>query len=181
MKFEQLQIGGAFLLRPELREDDRGFFARTACEREFRDHGISARFVQDSVSYNRRRGTLRGMHLQAPPHEEEKLVSCSQGSIYDVIVDLRPDSPTHCRWFAATLTATGLEALFIPKGCAHGFITLIDDSVVRYSISEFYAPGSTRGFRFDDPAFGIQWPLPPEVISPRDLEYARYDPSRAGQ
>jgi dTDP-4-dehydrorhamnose 3,5-epimerase len=175
MIFEETKVLGAFLVRTEPARDERGFFARVFCEREFEAQGLNARFVQDSVSYNRVRGTLRGMHFQAPPHEEDKLVSCSSGSIYDVVIDLRPGSPSYRRWAAATLTAVGLEALYIPKGCAHGFITLEDDTTVRYCISEFYSPGSGRGVRFDDPAFAISWPTRPAVISERDLLYPPFE------
>jgi dTDP-4-dehydrorhamnose 3,5-epimerase len=174
MIFSQTAIPGAFLIRPEPIEDDRGFFARTYSIDEFRSHGLDPEVVQRSLSFNRRRGTLRGMHLQLAPHAENKLVSCSQGEIYDVIVDLRRDSPTHRRWIAARLSAVGLEALFIPQGCAHGFITLADDTVVRYDISAPYAPTSARGLRFDDPAFGIEWPFAPVVVNPRDLGFPPY-------
>lgn len=174
MLFSATEIAGAFLIRPERREDERGFFARTWCEREFTEHGIDPRIVQHSVSFNRRRGTLRGMHFQAPPHAENKLVSCSAGSIFDVIVDLRADSPSYRRWLGFNLTAENLDALFVPGGCAHGFITLADDTVVRYDISEFHSPGAERGIRYDDPAFGVVWPLAPVVISPRDLGFPPY-------
>lgn len=177
MIFEETKIPGAFLIRPERREDERGFFARTFCLREFAERGIDSRVVQRSVSVNLRRGTLRGMHYQAPPHRENKLVSCSRGSIYDVIVDLRRDSPSYRQWLAVTLTADSFDALFVPAGCAHGFITLEDDSVVRYDISEFHAPDAERGARFDDPAFGIEWPLSPAVISPRDLAFPPFTES----
>jgi dTDP-4-dehydrorhamnose 3,5-epimerase len=174
MIFDETRIAGAFLIRPQPIDDERGFFARTFCEREFAEHGISSRMVQRSVSSNRRRGTLRGMHFQAAPHLEDKLVSCGRGKIYDVIIDLRRDSPSYRKWLAFTLTADGLEALFVPAGCAHGFITLEDDTVVRYEISHFYLPESARGLRFDDPAFGIDWPLAPVVISQRDLAFPPY-------
>jgi dTDP-4-dehydrorhamnose 3,5-epimerase len=174
MKFSATKIPGAFLIRPERLEDDRGFFARTFCEREFAAHGVESRIVQRSVSSNPRRGTLRGMHFQAPPYLENKVVSCSRGAIYDVIVDLRRDSSAYRQWVAVTLTADSFDALFVPKGCAHGFITLEDDTIVRYDMSEFHAPGSARGVRFDDPAFGIEWPLAPTVISPGDLAFPPY-------
>lgn len=174
MIFSETKIMGAVLIRPERREDDRGFFARTYCVDEFRAHGIDPLVVQRSVSFNRRRGTLRGMHFQAAPHLENKLVWCSRGEIYDVIVDLRRDSPSYRQWAAARLSGDGFEALFVPKGCAHGFITLQDDTSVRYDISSVYAPASTRGLRFDDPSFGIEWPFAPAVISPRDLAFPPY-------
>jgi dTDP-4-dehydrorhamnose 3,5-epimerase len=142
--------------------------------RELAEHGIDPQVVQRSVSYNKRRGTLRGMHYQTAPHEENKLVSCLRGSVFDVVLDLRPASATYRRWAGVTLTAEGFETLFIPKGCAHGFLTLTDDAVVHYEISSFYEPGSARGVRYDDPAFAIAWPMAPVVINTRDLSFARY-------
>ena len=178
MIFSDTKILGAFLIRAEPIEDERGFFARTYDSDEFRNRGLDPTIAQRSVSFNRRRGTLRGLHFQAAPHEENKLVWCSRGAIYDVIVDLRPASPTHRQWVAVTLSADGFEALFVPKGCAHGFITLEDETAVRYDISVPYAPASARGLRFDDPAFGVEWPFAPTVISPRDLAFAPYvDPA----
>jgi dTDP-4-dehydrorhamnose 3,5-epimerase len=174
MIFSETPIEGAFTVRPQPVEDDRGFFARTFCVQEFSEHGLDPTVVQRSVSYNRCRGTLRGMHLQVAPHEENKLVSCLRGSIYDVIVDLRTGSRSHGRWFGTTLTADSMEALFIPKGCAHGFITLVDDVMVHYEISGFYHPESARGLRYDDPRFGIKWPIAPSVINARDLDYPLY-------
>ncbi len=174
MIFSETKISGAFLIRPEPLGDERGFFARTYCVEEFRSHGLDPEIAQRSLSFNRQRGTLRGMHFQIAPHEESKLVSCSQGAICDVIVDLRRDSPTHRQWVAARLSADNFEALFVPPGCAHGFITLADNTVVRYEISAPYAPAFARGVRFDDPAFGIEWPFAPVVVSPRDLEFHPY-------
>jgi dTDP-4-dehydrorhamnose 3,5-epimerase len=159
------------LIRPERLEDERGFFARTFCVRELAEQGIDPAVVQRSVSYNRLRGTLRGMHFQVAPHEESKLVSCLRGSVHDVVLDLRPSSPSYRRWTAATLTADGFETLVVPRGCAHGFITLTDDAVVHYEISEFHHPESARGVRYDDPAFAIAWPMRPVVISARDRDY----------
>lgn len=171
MIFSSTSVEGAFLIRPERVEDERGFFARTYCVRELAEHGIDSQVVQRSVSYNRRRGTLRGMHFQVSPHEETKLVSCLRGSLYDVVIDLRPSSSTYRRWFAATLTADGFETLFVPKGCAHGFISLANDTVAHYEISEFHHPASARGVRYDDPAFGVEWPMSPLVINARDSGY----------
>jgi dTDP-4-dehydrorhamnose 3,5-epimerase len=175
MIFFETEIFGASLLRPERQEDERGFFARTFCVRELSDHGLDSGVVQRSVSSNSLRGTLRGMHYQASPNLENKFVSCSQGAIYDVIVDLRTDSPSYLRWQAFTLTAENLEILFVPGGCAHGFITTADNTVVRYEMSAFYVPDAARGIRFDDPAFAIQWPLEPTVISPRDLAFPPFE------
>jgi dTDP-4-dehydrorhamnose 3,5-epimerase len=171
MIFTKTEIPGAVLMRPERIDDERGFFARTFSVEEFGAQGLDTTVVQRSLSHNLRRGTLRGLHFQLAPHDENKLVSCSRGAIYDVAVDLRPDSPTFRRWISARLTAEGFEALFIPKGCAHGFITLEDDSTVRYDISATYTPAAARGYRYDDPAFGIEWPLAPAVVNARDLGY----------
>jgi dTDP-4-dehydrorhamnose 3,5-epimerase len=172
VNFATTGVEGALLVRPERLEDERGFFARTYCVDELTGAGIDPRVVQRSISYNRRRGTLRGLHYQAAPHEENKLVWCIRGSIFDVVIDVRPRSPTFRRWHAATLTDENFEGLFIPKGCAHGFLTLTDDVVVQYEISEYYHPESARGFRYDDPAFAIEWPFAPTVISARDQSYA---------
>ena len=138
------------------------------------EHGLDPQVVQRSVSYNRKRGTLRGMHYQAAPHEETKLVSCSRGEIYDVIIDLRPVSPSYRRWAAVTLTADNGYLLYIPRGCAHGFITLTDDAIVDYQISDFHHPESARGVRYDDPAFGVKWPFAPNVINARDSAWPDY-------
>ncbi|MEA2695899.1 MAG: dTDP-4-dehydrorhamnose 3,5-epimerase [Myxococcales bacterium] len=175
MIFTETKIPGAVLIRPQPSEDERGFFARTFCLREFAEHGIDSQVAQRSVSSNRRRGTLRGMHFQAAPHEENKLVFCSRGAIFDVIVDLRRDSPAYRQWLGVTLSADGLESLFVPAGCAHGFLTLADDCHVRYDISAFYVPEAARGLRYDDPAFAIEWPFAPVVISARDLAFPPFE------
>jgi len=151
--------------------DERGFFARAWCQREFAEHGLNPRLVQCNISYNPRRGTLRGMHYQAVPHSEAKLVRCTRGAIYDVIVDLRSDSPSYLRHFGVDLTAEGREMLYVPEGVAHGFLTLEDETEVFYQMSEFYAPEAARGVRWNDPAFGIRWPIEVAVISPRDAAY----------
>lgn len=174
MIFEPTAIPGAFLIKVQPARDMRGYFARTFCVEEFNAHGLDPRMVQGSVSFNKRRGTLRGMHYQVAPHSENKLVSCMHGSIYDVIVDLRRDSPMYLRWLSFTLAADSLDGLFIPAGCAHGFITLEDDCLVRYDISAFYQPAHARGVRYDDPTFAIDWPLAPTVVSPRDLSFPPY-------
>jgi dTDP-4-dehydrorhamnose 3,5-epimerase len=159
---------------PERAEDERGFFARTYCVRELAEHGIDATVVQRSLSYNRKRGTLRGMHYQGAPHGENKIVSVRRGAIFDVAIDLRRDSPTYKIWFGTTLTDEDARSLFIPKGCAHGFITLVDGTMVDYSISSFYEPSSAQGVRWDDPAFRVEWPLQPIVIADRDRRYADF-------
>ena len=155
----------------ELRTDARGFFARSFCQREFAEHGLCAHYPQCNISYNRQRGTLRGMHFNRTPYEEVKLVRCEAGAIYDVIVDLRPGSKTLGQWLGVELTAQNRRMLYIPKGFAHGFLTLRDETEVFYQMSEFFAPAAARGFRWNDPAFGIDGPAPVQVISYRDRDY----------
>ena len=171
MIFKETPLKGAYLIEPELHEDERGFFARTFCQEEFRKHGLNPRLMQCNVSYNRSRGTLRGMHYQTDPYAEAKLVRCSKGAIYDVIIDLRPGSPTFARWIAAELTGTNLRMIYIPEQFAHGFQTLEDDTEVLYQMSEVYAPECARGIRWNDPAFGIHWPPADRIISVRDNSY----------
>ncbi len=151
MRFQSTTLPGVFILELELRADERGFFARTWCQAEFEAHGLNPRLAQCSVSFNRKKGTLRGMHFQAAPHEECKVVRCTRGAIYDVVIDLRPDSPTRHQWMAAELTAENRRAFYIPEGFAHGFQTLVDDTEVFYQISEFYHPELARGVRWNDP------------------------------
>ncbi len=174
MKFEALSLAGAWLIEMERLEDDRGFFARSFCRREFEAHGLDPGVAQMNVSLNRRRGTLRGMHFQAAPREEAKVVRCTQGAIWDVIVDLRPGSPTFRQWYGAELSAQNRRSLYVPRGFAHGFQTLADDSEVLYLMSEFYHAESARGVRWNDPAFGIRWPIPDPQMSPRDASYAPF-------
>ena len=171
MKFVETALQGALIIHPELIEDERGFFARTFCRSEFEARGLDGELVQCSISFNRKKGTIRGMHLQLPPCEETRLVRCTRGAIYDVIVDLRPDSPTYCKWIAAELTEANRHQLYIPPGFAHGFQTLIDDCEVFYQMSAFYAPECSSGVRWDDPALKIEWPQPVTVISARDRSY----------
>ena len=168
MRFSPTDLAGAFLLDVEPLEDNRGFFARSFCHDEFRAHGLNPEFVQCNISFNYRRGTLRGMHFQVSPHAEAKVVRCTQGAIWDVIIDLRTDSPTRYRWFGVELSARTRRALYVPEGFAHGFQTLVDESEVLYLMSEFYHPECARGVRWDDPRFGIPWPLPDPVVSVRD-------------
>ncbi len=171
MIFTETKLKGAFIIEPEKLEDERGFFARTWCQREFLTRRLNGRLVQCNVSFNKQRGTLRGMHYQAPPHEEAKLVRCTRGSIYDVIIDLRPASSTFKQWVAVELTADNRRMIYIPEGIANGFQTLEDNSEVFYQMSEFYAPESARGVRWNDPAFAIQWPEAQRIISQRDQNY----------
>lgn len=171
MRFEPTPVAGAYLIHPERHADARGHFARTYCDREFAARGLHTRWVQCNTSFNHARGTLRGMHFQADPHGEEKLVRCVRGAIHDVIVDLRPDSPTRFRQAAATLDAENGCQFYIPRGCAHGFLTLADNTEVTYQMGNFHEPAAARGFRHDDPAFAIAWPEPVRVISDRDRDY----------
>lgn len=177
MIFTESSLPGAFLIDPAPISDERGFFARTYCDEEFAAKGVGMQLRQCSVSYNTQKGTLRGLHYQGPPHEEHKLVRCTAGAIFDVIVDIRPHSPHYRRWFATHLSAQNRRSLFIPPGFAHGFITLSDDAEVYYMISVPHAPQYAQGFRWSDPAFSIQWPLAPSVISPRDAAYPLLDAS----
>ena len=168
MKFAPTELRDAVLIEMEKHRDDRGFFARTMCVEEFAQAGLETAYPQSSQSYNARAGTLRGMHFQKAPHAETKLVRCVRGAVHDVIIDLRPDSPTHMRWQGFDLSAENGLSLYIPKGFAHGFQTLVDETDVLYQISYAYVPGVGCGVRYDDPAFGIAWPLPVSVISERD-------------
>jgi dTDP-4-dehydrorhamnose 3,5-epimerase len=198
MLFTETKLKGAYLIEIQKNEDERGFFARSYCFREFEEHGLNPRVVQCNISYNAKKGTVRGMHYQIPPYEEAKLVRCTAGGIYDVIIDLRPYSATYCQWFGVELAAGGslltahdpqsgaacslhaapcsplsarYRMLYIPQGFGHGFITLEDSTEVFYQMSEFYAPDSARGIRWNDPVFGIEWPLEPKMISERDQSY----------
>ncbi len=171
MIFRELEIAGAYVLGTERHEDERGFFARTFCRREFEDLGLEGAVAQCNVSFNHRRGTVRGMHYQAPPSEEVKLVRCTRGAIWDVILDLRPESASFKRHVAVELDAESRKSLYIPAGVAHGFQTLVDGAEVFYQMSEFYDPSAARGVRWNDPAFSITWPEKITVISERDLAF----------
>ena len=175
MIFRATPLPGAFLVELDPHVDSRGLFARSFCEREFAEHGLATRYPQGNVSWNRSRGTLRGLHWQAAPRAEAKLVRCTAGAIHDVIVDLRRGSPTRLRWFAAELDAKSRLSLYVPAGFAHGFLTLADESEVSYLMSESHAPEASRGLRFDDPRLGIAWPASPSVISEQDLGHPAFD------
>ncbi len=168
MIFRPTPLEGVWIVDLEPHTDERGFFARAFCAREFAGHGLDAAFVQCNLSRNRRRGTLRGLHWQAPPREEAKLVRVVRGAIFDAVVDIRPGSPTFRQAFTLRLEDESGRALYVPRGCAHGFLTLEDDTDVFYLMSDFFAPELARGARWDDPAFAIPWPEPPRYISPRD-------------
>jgi dTDP-4-dehydrorhamnose 3,5-epimerase len=172
MKFTETWLARAFLIDIESREDERGFFARTFCRREFEEHGLEPNLVQCSISFNHRKGTIRGIHFQRPPYQETKIVRCTAGAIFDVIVDLRADSPTFLKYLAVELTAENRRALYVPKDFAHGFQTLADETEVSYQMSEFYAPNSAAGFRWNDPLLAIEWPVPVSVISQQDASYS---------
>lgn len=171
MQFLQTDIAGAFIIEMKKIADDRGFFGRAWCSEESRKRGLSDRIVQINTGVSTRAGTLRGMHYQASPHAEVKVVQCTRGSVYDVAVDLRPDSPTFKRWAAVELTDRNYRSFYIPEGCAHGYLTLSDDAVLTYTTSQSYAPAAAKGVRFDDPAFGIHWPGDIRVISTADRSW----------
>jgi dTDP-4-dehydrorhamnose 3,5-epimerase len=175
MIFTATELPGAWIVDIDRRDDERGFFARSWCQEEFEARNLNPRQVQSSISRSRRKGTLRGLHYQAGPYAEAKLVRCTMGAIYDVIVDLRSDSPMYCRYFGAVLTADNHRALYVPEGFAHGFLTSADNSEVLYQMSEFYHPEAARGVRWNDPAFAIAWPGFPDVISDRDSSYPDFN------
>jgi dTDP-4-dehydrorhamnose 3,5-epimerase len=169
--FTETGLKGAFILDLEPREDERGFFARSWCREEFEAHGLNPALAQCNVSFNKRRGTLRGMHYQADPFGEAKLVRCTAGSVYDVIIDLRPGSPTFKQHVGELLSAANHRMMYVPEGFAHGFQTLEDDTEVFYQMSQFYSPTHARGVRYDDPAFGIQWKMADALMADRDRTY----------
>jgi len=171
MKLVKTSLKDAYLIEPELQSDERGFFARAWCQQEFSQWGLNPHLVQCNISFNRKQGTLRGLHYQVAPYEEVKLIRCTMGCIYDVIVDIRPHSPTFKQWFGIELSADNRTMLYVPEGFAHGFQTLIDHSEVFYQMSEFYKPASARGIRWDSPLFNIQWPLEPTAISEKDKQF----------
>ena len=176
MKFTATDLPGAYLIDLEPIADERGFFARTWCREEFAEHGLNAAVAQCNVSFNRQQGTLRGMHFQVAPYEEAKLVRCTMGAIFDVIVDLRPESPTYTQHLGVELTSGNRRALFVPEGCAHGFQTLVDDSEVFYQMSRSYVAGAACGVRWDDPTLDIAWPEHERIISERDQQWPDFNP-----
>ncbi len=174
MIFSKTAIPDAFLISLNRNEDERGFFARTFCRSEFTEHGLVSDLVQCSISFNKQKGTLRGMHFQKPPYEETKIVRCTMGALFDVIIDLRPDSPTFKQWLSFELNAENRSMLYIPQGLAHGFLTLEDNTEVFYQMSDRYVPESAAGVRWNDAAFGIQWPETPHIISMKDQQYTDF-------
>lgn len=177
MKFIETKLKGAYVIELEKREDDRGFFARSFCMDEYAKLGLSNKVMQINNSLNKYKGTLRGMHYQISPKQEDKIVRCIKGAIYDVIIDLRPDSDTFCDWFGIELSETNRKSLFVPKGCAHGYISLADDSEILYLVTENYSPEFERGIRWNDPKFDIKWPIKPNEISEKDNAHPFFDPN----
>jgi dTDP-4-dehydrorhamnose 3,5-epimerase len=178
MIFNKTTLEGVYLIDIEKHQDERGFFARTWCRREFEEHSLNPQLVQCNLSYNKKRGTLRGMHFQAALYEEAKLVSCTQGAIFDVVIDMRSGSPTFKSYLSVTISAEAHNMLYVPEGFSHGFLTLTEDTYVYYQMSEYYTPEYARGVRWDDPAFGIKWPENVNVISERDANYPDFIDSR---
>jgi dTDP-4-dehydrorhamnose 3,5-epimerase len=179
--FTPTDIDGAFIIDIDRLEDDRGFFARSYCRREFEERGLNPDLVQCNISFNKAEGTLRGLHSQAKPHQEAKVMRCTRGALFDVILDLRPDSPTWLKHVAVELTPENHKMLYAPEGVFHGFLTLAENTEIFYQMSEFYVPGVDLGVRWNDPAFGISWPAEPAVISDRDSSYADFDPAVFGR
>lgn len=177
MRYSETPLSGVYVLDLEPVEDHRGFFARTYCEDEFRDRGLETHFAQASIAFSSRRGTLRGMHYQRDPHAEVKLLRCTRGAVYDVVIDLRPDSRTLRRWFAAELSAANRRMLYAPHGFAHGYLTLEDETEISYQMSAPYHADAAAGVRWNDPAFGVQWPFDPIVMAERDRSYPDFHPS----
>ena len=174
MQFIETKLPGAYIINLDTLEDDRGFFARAFCQKEFEENGLRSNIAQCNLSFNHKKGTLRGMHYQVKPYEEVKMVRCTQGKILDVIIDLRKDSATYKKWIGVELTAENNRMLYVPEGFAHGYQTLEDNSVVYYQVTEFYQPGSERGIRWNDPAFNIDWPLEISFISDKDNSHPDY-------
>ncbi len=168
MIFTETKIKGVYFIDPEFQNDDRGFFARSFCKDEFRNHGLETDIVQCSISFNKKKGTLRGMHYQSPPFEETKIVSCPKGSIFDVAVDLRTNSPTYGKWVGTDLNDKNCKMMYIPKGCAHGFQTLKENSMVYYQMTEFFHPEAAHGVKWNDPRFKIEWPIQDLIMSNKD-------------
>ena len=176
MIFHETPLKGAYIIELEKRGDERGFFARAFCQNEFETEGLATKFVQVNNSLSADKGTLRGMHYQLAPHAETKIVRCIKGALYDVIIDLRPNSETYCQSFGKELSADNRRMMYVPKGFAHGFITLTDNTEAFYFVDEFYAPNFERGVRYDDPKFGIEWPIKPVVVSDKDKQHPDFDP-----
>lgn len=181
MIFTKGPLPDTYIIDPDKKRDDRGFFARAFCEREFAEHGLTRRMVQTNVSFNPRRGTLRGLHFQRVPHREAKLVRCTRGALYDVVVDVRPASPAYGEWMGVELSAATHRMLYVPEGFAHGFLTLEADTEVMYQVSSFYTPGAEGGLRHDDPALAIDWPAAVQVLSEKDRAWPAFQPRTAAE
>lgn len=179
MQFTELKLKGAYLIEPKMIADERGFFTRSFCQQTWEQHGLKANVVQTNISQNKFKGTLRGLHMQVAPYAETKLVRCTRGAIFDVIVDMRPESDTYRQWVGVELTDRNYHLLYVPEGFAHSYLTLEDDTEVTYQVTQVYTPGAERGFRYDDPAFGIEWPLKPQVVSAKDLAHPMLTPETA--
>lgn len=175
MTFTETKLKGAYIIELKKLEDDRGFFSRSFDKGLWEQHGLKADILQSNISRNKYKGTLRGLHMQLAPHAETKLVRCTRGSIFDVIVDVRPGSETFKQWIGVELTGDNYRMLYVPEGFAHSYITLEDDSEVLYNVTEVYTPGAEKGYRWNDPAFGIEWPIEPLIISPKDQAYPLFD------
>lgn len=175
MKFTKTKLAGAYIIDAEKREDERGFFARVFCLNEFKEQGIDIGIVQANVNFSVRKGTLRGMHFQNHPYQEDKIVRCTRGALFDVIIDLRKDSPTYKQWIGVELTENNHRALLVPKGFAHGFLTLEDNTEANYLVSQFYTPGAESGIRYNDPQFNIEWPFEPVSVSEKDANHPDYE------
>jgi dTDP-4-dehydrorhamnose 3,5-epimerase len=176
MKFTETPLKGVYLIDLEKRGDERGFFARVFCEREYQQHGLNHHIVQANNSFSRDKGTLRGLHYQLPPKAEDKITRVLRGAIFDAIIDLRPDSPTFLKHHTVQLSADSRTMLYVPKGCTHGFMTLEEDTETFYLVTEFYSPEHERGIRYNDPKFGIRWPMEPRVISDKDRNHPDFNP-----
>jgi dTDP-4-dehydrorhamnose 3,5-epimerase len=175
MIFRKIPLKGAFIIELEKNADNRGFFSRTWCQKEFQAHGLNTNIAQCNLSFSAKKGTLRGIHYQIPPFDETRLVRCTRGAIYDVIIDLRPDSATYAQWVYTELTAENYKMLYVPENFAHGFQTLEDNTEITYQVSQFYTPDSERGIRWDDPAFNFKWPIEVQVISDKDKSWPDYE------
>jgi dTDP-4-dehydrorhamnose 3,5-epimerase len=177
MIFTETKLKDAFIIEIKKIEDERGFFGRSWCKREMEEHGLNSNVVQQNTSLSKMKGTIRGLHYQKHPYEETKLIRCTKGAIFDVIIDLRKDSPTFLQWMGVELTEDNYKMLYIPEKFAHGFLTLTNNSEVTYLVTQFYSPGVEGGIRFDDPVFNIQWPVPVEVVSDKDKSHPDFNPS----
>jgi len=178
MRFTKGSIAGAYIIDLQVHGDTRGFFARTFCSDAFAEHGLATSMVQMNMSYSAQKGTLRGLHYQVAPHDEAKLIRCTRGAVYDVVADVRPDSPTFLQWMGVHLSASNRRMVYVPEGCAHGFLTLSDNAEVFYPVSAAYAPDAERGLRYNDPAFDITWPAPVRLVSEKDQAWPDFDADR---